>query len=338
MFKRNTVFIIGAGCSAELRLPIGSELLDRIYYTFSDIDPERRDELMDAFIRSGVSGANANVGRRVSNFTAGLSTAPSIDQYLDFHRDDAALVMLGKCAVASEILHAEGASELGERYVTDPLPDVWLRRLLYLMMDATDKSDPSAIFNNVTFITFNYDRTIEVFFKRAIQALVHCSSEETEQILKKLHVWHPYGTVGGSGPAAPGMATPKAAFTERRIQAMDVLVAAKGLRTFTEGAADELERSEMRAVLRGAQQIVFLGFSYLEANMQLLRIGEAGTSADRIFGTVFGVPEPGIEIANRRIMACLGPEREPTRIDHTIKLCPLTAKDFVSQYGQTLRS
>ncbi|WP_341632076.1 hypothetical protein [Sphingomonas agri] len=337
MFGKKTVFVVGAGCSAELGLPIGSELLDAMYKTLSNRDSPKFEQFYDAYIRCGIDGANVNFPLRLANFKAGLPTAPSIDQYLDFHREDPALVMLGKCALATEILYAEAACDLREEALQVLLPNWWLRWLFHMMMDGTLRGSPEKLFTNVSFICFNYDRIIEIFFRRAVQALSHCSPADAEAVVRdNLVIWHPYGTVGAPQLAGPGISGSAYAFSGKRIETLDVLVAAKGLRTFTEGAAETKSREEMTSAMIKAQQIVFLGFSYLEANMALLRTAPTATHAGQIFGTVYKTAQPNVHIARRRIIENLGSVQ--TGIDHRITLADLPASEFVSQYGAALRS
>jgi hypothetical protein len=339
MFNKRTVFIIGAGCSHEFGLPLGPKLMDKIYEALQDPHSDGYAKIYEAFIRSGVSDAEKNVDRRFKQFAAGLSGAQSIDQYLDFHQRDPAMVMLGKCAVAAEIFRAECQSELRDERAHAPLPDVWPRRLLNLMMTSVRQSNAEQIFANVSFICFNYDRIIEVFFRRAIPALAHTSADETAAILRHLQVWHPYGTIGGAEPTDPGItADPSPSFTARRVHPEDVLAAAKRLRTFTEGAADKQERDAIRNELINAQQIVFLGFSYLEDNMRLLSLGPYSSATGHIFGTVYEMPAPTIEYAKRLIVESLGPDEDPNQLHKRLTLVNLTASNFLWEYGPPLRS
>jgi hypothetical protein len=337
MFNRRTVFIVGAGCSAELDLPLGPQLLGRMRGTLGDSKTDLFNQVHDAFVRCGLPDAHMNVERRINLFRDGLDAAPSIDQYLDFHQSDPTMVMLGKCCLAAEILNAEAESPLREENAFNPLPDIWLRQLFYLLMNGLRREQSGQLFHNVSFICFNYDRVIQLFLKRALISLTHCSMQEANELLRNLKVWHPYGSVGKTDLGSGGISTTKAAFSSGRIDWTHVLEAAKSLRTFTEGACDASERDEMRQALVEAQQIVFLGFSYLEQNMRLLSLAPKATAAGPIYGTTFKMPDPVVEIARRSIIDSLGPVDDPNRIEHRVKLHGLPARQFISDFGAALR-
>nr|NUR37902.1 hypothetical protein [Sphingomonas sp.] len=288
--------------------------------------------MYDAYIRSGVPGANQNVPRRFDQLAATLSNFASIDQCLDFHRADPALVMLGKCAVATEIFVAESESKLREELASGPLPDVWLRRLLYLMTDGVQAENAARIFSNVSFICFNYDRAIEVFFHRAMQTLVSGGGGPD------LRIWHPYGALGGAGPADAGIISPPPSFGLRRVHPEDILAAARRLRTFTEGMEDQQERDAIRAELMSAQQVIFLGFGFLEANMRLLQLGPDRSASGYLMGTVFKMPDPNVSYVRNLIATSFGPAKDPSQIYRRLELVNLSASDFLWHYGQVLRS
>jgi hypothetical protein len=124
----------------------------------------------------------------------------------------------------------------------------------------------------------------------------------------------------------------------RRVHFEDVIAAAKQLRTFTEGMAVRQERDAMMAALTNAQQIVFLGFGFLEPNMQLLTIGPHGSASGKLMGTVFQMPEPNVTYVRNLIAGSFGPPMDPARIYDRLELVNLRASDFLRSYGQVLRS
>ena len=338
MFRRSTTFVIGAGCSKELGLPLGLDLMSDIYRTIKEIHSPKYHALQGAFLRCGVANANIDVDRRFAAFAAGLFAAPSIDQYLDFHRDDDAMVALGKCAIATEILYAETNSDLGEAKYDGRLPSCWLRTLFHLMAEGTTKQDPAGLFHNINFICFNYDRTIELFFLRAVMSLVHCTYDEARLILRGLRIWHPYGVVGGYEVGQPGISTATVAFSDERIDEFKVLSASQGLQTFTQGMADEKERDAIRSKLATAQQIVFLGFGYLDQNMELLRLRPSPTDADQIHGTVYGMSPTDADIAREAIARSLGGASSFEQTLRTTAIYGFSASETLEKMGKTFRS
>src|SRR4029079_4092856 len=91
----------------------------------------------------------------------------SIDAIIDQHESER-VERMGKLGIALEILRAEAQSKLkppGEgRYdelSLDRCKDTWLPRLGRLVVESRKVSDLKRIFENLTIITFNYDRCIE---------------------------------------------------------------------------------------------------------------------------------------------------------------------------------
>ncbi len=102
--------------------------------------------------------------------------------------------------------------------------------------------------------------------------------------LKTLKIIHPYGSLGelsgrdiernGFG----GDQTPHA-----------VVEMSEGIKTFTEGAGSQ-EREMIRDALHEAELVIFLGFSFLPLNMEML-IGGEKFSAKRVIATGKGLSE-----------------------------------------------
>src|SRR5205809_6844493 len=110
MFSSRTVFIVGAGASAELGLPTGPELLatirDIVGLGIDDLGRLTGDyELLMAIkAEAQRTGVNLNeflhASRRIRR---AVPVAPSIDNLLDAHQDDREMVAVGKLAIAEAI-------------------------------------------------------------------------------------------------------------------------------------------------------------------------------------------------------------------------------------------
>jgi hypothetical protein len=127
MLKEKTVFVIGAGASAEFGLPTGNALkssisaklnipLDwrynagssdtKILQSLKNIKPTTftADEHFQSYSERLISAA-----RIISN---AMPISPSIDNFLHTHNANAEIVTVGKIAIAQCILHAERASNI----------------------------------------------------------------------------------------------------------------------------------------------------------------------------------------------------------------------------------
>lgn len=261
-------------------------------------------------------------------FVGGLHAKPSIDQYLHFHRNNPALVMLGKLGIAYTILLQERLSLLR----SDPghnelatLSGTWLLKLFRAMNADTELSNVADTFRNVSIICFNYDRCIELGFYKALLLLTGKHPDEITEVMSRLRIWHPYGTVGEAPYAHRG------ALPDDEPTYLEVIEGAKRLRTFMEGMNDETLLGDMHAAIATADQIVFLGFSYLDQNMDLLKV--SGQHHYAIYATCLGVADPDVEQAKRLIQASLSTHLHGANI----KLLPMTASQLFDAWGNTLR-
>lgn len=119
--RRRIVFVVGAGASFEVHLPLGSglkkdiaSLLDIRYQTFR----MSGDDLIDAVfrIRSGQMDSHSSEFnsylRAAWQIRDAMPQAISIDNFIDGHRGNKLIEEIGKIAIVRSILNAEAKSSL----------------------------------------------------------------------------------------------------------------------------------------------------------------------------------------------------------------------------------
>jgi hypothetical protein len=332
MFKRRTVFIIGAGCSHDYGFPQGRGLIERICETLNERRGRKLELIKTAAVTYGNYELNCHLHHISPRFAQGIQHWPSIDQYLDHHKDNQALVDLGKIAIACEILHCEAECILSDDPVLEAREHRWLDEMFKLMLPGTSAQHPTAILQNVTFLTFNYDRLIELYLLRGLHEAVHLPMGEARKLIRDDLVLHAYGSVGRIDGGQPGIShNLSATFSKRAIDDEAIKTAARQLQTFTEGSRDNELVEEMKTALSSAQQIVFLGFSYLDDNMRLMSLADGRTAAEMVFGTVYRVSSPDVAAARHSIASSF-PQPLGTREEY-IKLEDRTAFEFLKKYG-----
>jgi hypothetical protein len=339
MYKKPTVFIIGAGCSHEFGLPLGPQLSDLIFEAAGGTNANSAHSVLrDAFITYRASESGQGVERRLDAFARGIHAKQSIDQYLHFHRDDPATVALGKCAIAHVILSKERSSLLAETNIAaglSTLRDTWLLKLFHGMNADTTLGSVADIFSNVSFICFNYDRCIELALFNAIRMLTYCSIKQATAIMTGLRIWHPYGMVGDPAYAA-GPARDLDGFAAAPVTREEVLQGARRLRTFMEGMEDDAMMAAMDEAIAGADQIVFLGFSYLDQNMELLATPCRENS--RIFANCYGLSGPDTQLILTQLATRFPDPYENLSVRRS-DIIPMNmpARLVFDDYGNTLR-
>src|SRR5215210_4547592 len=120
MFKRPTLFVVGAGASQEFGLPIGTQVADVIAQKlsfrlddFHRLVPGQGDPKLLRLIQNRAGPHELqhyfDACNRIRN---GIILSDSIDRFIDFYRNEKAVQYCGKIALAQAILEAEKGSAL----------------------------------------------------------------------------------------------------------------------------------------------------------------------------------------------------------------------------------
>ena len=206
MFVRNTAVILGAGASHECGLPLGSELKRQIaadlklkfgaHSTLGSGDARLLELLQQKF------GNNLSAYLKAANTLASsVALFPSIDEVLHYFSDDAAVVHLGKLAIVLEILRGERKSpsqynESQGRPNVQKLEDTWYNEFLSMVLAGRTRQENDAAFSSITFINFDYDRSLEHYLYWALQDQAAIAPAEAARLASSLKVIRPYGCVG----------------------------------------------------------------------------------------------------------------------------------------------
>lgn len=344
MFKSKTVFIVGAGASHEAGLPVGDQLKNEIVelLNFRFNDENNRLSSGDAQIlqvlrqcsleATGYWDANSYL-LKAYRIKDEMPIAISIDNFLDAHRGDEKIEICGKLAIVKSILLAEHNSLLkGEpphrrRFNTDQLTDTWFVQFFRLLTENIPKVEADTVFENVAFVTFNYDRCIEHYLAQQLGEYYEITEHESQKIVSRLAIYHPYGTVGALPWQAQGRGV-QFGSTDT-----DLLEAAARIKTFTEGMADEALMPTIHDAISDAHTVVFLGFAFHPMNIDLLKVGKSAETK-RIFATTFGISRSDQDVVRRDIRMMLGQDAFDSA---HVEFVSATCHDFFRDYFRSLR-
>jgi hypothetical protein len=344
MLKGQTLIVVGAGASAELGLPTGSDLkkniaklLDIRFDDWGSRLISGDHQICDA-LRAHVSGGGINPHLHAAwRIRDALPQAISIDNFIDCHQDDALLTICGKLGIVRGIPKAEKKSAL---YV-DPrgqkrhpnfaaFSDTWFEPIMQLLTQNCQLAGLQERLSRLTFVIFNYDRCVEHFLYHGLQSYYGIPDGEAAKLLRTLTIYHPYGAVGslpwegganriefGGEPGANGL-----------------LQLAAEIRTFTEGtdpASSDIQA--IRSKIRGADVSLFLGFAYHSMNLSLLRSDgpHIDPSSARYFGTTYGMSQSDSDLVKEDLvsLASVPPARIVLRND-------LKCVGFIREYWRSL--
>ena len=115
------------------------------------------------------------------------------------------------------------------------------------------------------FVTFNYDRSLEHFFRTALANSYKKTPAEVRAVLEKIPIVHVHGALGALDAKdgrtyKPDLHTP------------DIQTAMGNIAIMPEAKHSSPEFEEARGMLESATRIFFLGFGYDKSNMKRLEV------------------------------------------------------------------
>src|SRR5439155_8041922 len=133
--------------------------------------------------------------------------------------------------------------------------------LTRLITEGRRKSEITSVFDNLTIINFNYDRSIEHYLPFSLGNYYGLAPSEVREVMPNLSILRPYGKAG----SLPWERDPEhVAFGDCDAKALQI--AAPRILTFTEQIQDSSLLSQITAALEAAERIVFLGFGFHRQN------------------------------------------------------------------------
>jgi hypothetical protein len=292
MFEQRTVFVIGAGASSEFSFPLGTELAARIKaITRLSRGPNLDGPIVPLMQQATQLGdlAPTAVRKAANDIHEGISFSNSIDDFLDQRQADPAILRLGKMAVAKLILEAEKSSHLyrvsqGEVSISGTLfQNTWLYKLAKMLFKRRTPGTVDQVFDNVSFITFNYDRSLELYLTHAISKGFAVSLGKAQEIVSNAPIIHIYGSVGNL------FGSQIVHYGNDEVHHNNFLNIAERIHTYTESYNDDDDRRFIEQVVGSAEKLVFLGCGFHQQNIDVLRPSAGIYHGVNIIGTTLGV-------------------------------------------------
>lgn len=301
--SQKTLFVVGAGASHEVGLPIGSGLKECIVNVLSYKPKE--GGISDAIIGRALDIANNRFRspyiQACQHICEAMPQVISIDNFIDQHRGNEQIEHCGKLAIVRTILAAESGSslfinppninnklEFGKKHsnlLLKPLEETWFNSFWKLLTENCTVEDLEERFSKVAFIIFNYDRCIEHYLYHSLRNVYHMGEQAAAKLVKSIEIHHPYGTVGSFHWQSEDNSI---GYGEEPSHEQ-LLKLAKQIKTFTEGA-ESGDLLSIHSLMVSSPRVVFLGFAFHERNMELLFSKSAAKPAAKyIYGTAYGM-------------------------------------------------
>lgn len=328
MITNKTVVVVGAGASADVGMPLGPELRDRIA-----IRLEGQGEGASRYFNSAVhhlferDRERAGKAIEAAQYHAiRIRTAASIDNYLDQHKDEKDFVRVAKMAIAYEIALAEQKSKMHKRRsganVIDDCPDYFLLDLLNILVRGHQVSNLQSSLDNLTFVVFNYDRCLEHFFSYWLN---HRFEEEAMRLTGP-NIIHVYGSLGELKAQNPFTYDGNMPFQNPHLE---LPIIEKSIKVFTEQEESDVSMA-IKDALNNASAMLFLGFGFEEQNM---RFFDSLSGMRKVFATTFGQSE-----ANKDHLRNLLAKKLSRGRKEEVHLGSVKCKTLFSDFSQPLAS
>ena len=303
MFRKPTTIILGAGASCECGLPLGGKLLASVAQALDFRFDMGRLKSGDSNLYELLKRRHATDIERFTKAGKRLSLSAgrfvSIDEALYYFGTEEDVVEVGKLAIVQTILSAENKSPLAisretGRVNIENVRDNWLNVFFSMAIADLRKEDIASMFTNVSFINFNYDRTLECYLFHALTSTAHVEPEVAADIIEKMRVIRPYGSLGALDwrrrPHIGGHIEDDTVLREM----------ASRIRTFTEAHQENLQ-TQITETLDHSKLVIILGFGFHQQNMALLKRFDKARAAS-VFATAKHIHKENLNYIRSSLM------------------------------------
>lgn len=285
---KKTVFILGAGASKTYGFPLGNELRRSIVKNYGNVIPS-----LARLTQNNQFAQNSYAFR--DHFEKSGDT--SIDLFLS--KFNAQHSEVGIAAVLYHIFMSETQSQFLDRLyfqhkdsMKSELLDDWM---WYLYDRLTrnynlSKTYDEINFSEISFINFNYDRSLEHFFyERLLNGFNYDEiGGSAKEILSTFIIEHIYGKVASLPWQEDSLS--KLEYGGFNVDRVNIELFINNIKLIGDRIAADKEK--IKKQLSEAENIFFLGFGYDETNLKVLEIPQSLNQSQRIYGTAIGyLPE-----------------------------------------------
>ncbi len=283
MIERPTVFVLGAGAGQPYTFPTGEDLKREVCQLGWNLgtDAEALKQLLGAGVQQEAQALGNGLFR----------SGHQVDEWLAINKY---YQPLGKYLIARQIMSRETEEKFREAFMNGRH---WYAELWKRMLPASRRLEDLKR-NQVAFVTFNYDRSLEQsLMMGALNTFIGSAVEQCARALATIPVIHVHGQLGRlpwQEPNISGFEHLKDLLgREYEPQPAPELVrqCSEGIKLIAETNGDTFEYRWAKDKLKEADRVHFLGFGYHEENLKRLKIDNFLSPHLFIGGTRKGVEE-----------------------------------------------
>jgi hypothetical protein len=348
----STVIVLGAGASSTVGFPTGPELVDNIARIYQDTEflqilkrilwnnrriiKENYPNLMPNGLLDQIENDPTTFIKsptpQLSDWINLLPSADTIDDFIASRPEYSIFAKLGILVVLSEkeddnYWRPNGFGKINRNWYTK----VW-NILSYQCKTAKDLFKR---INNLSIITFNYDRSLDHYlYRQIVDRYRHTINELDIDILKAIKIFHIYGSIGDLPSDNSNLYSPYSPidfnkkpdihspfyindgeitnyfpreFGEFSKFDRYVLQQSLKIKTYNEEFIAEL-RTKYIDIIQSASYLYFFGFAFHPQNMDILfpKYEVKNNTLQMILGTCYNMPIPDIREASNRLSLVYG--------------------------------
>ena len=268
MIQRPTAFILGAGASAPYEFYTGEALLNRAReYSLEELAEQ---------VRPGPVNATPALYDALSN-----TLESSIDAMLE--TQNSVVAKAGKAVIARLLLEKEREARRKKHAAVRG----WYRTLFAALSAETIAA---SLAQPVTFITYNYDRSLEYCLANAWRVKFSPDSAIDPPALRKMFI-HLHGQLGLLPELGGDGSVVHYGGSEVGITSADVDGAIRAIQIVHEPQPDSPQFVAARNAIVAAERVVFLGFGFARRNVERLQLDRYLHVGQELYATAFGLSE-----------------------------------------------
>jgi len=291
MITLPTVLVLGAGASADYDFPSGRSLMLQICNSLDTReDVGFKKSLLDLGFERNEIGPFATELR--------FSMQPSVDAFLEKRPE---YMAIGKAALAGSLIPYENLSILLGR----PEKPTWYEYLFNQMGASIDEFKS----NQISFVTFNYDRSLEYFLYAALESSYGIGEERVVELLSSISIIHVYGQLGlphyclsENGRTYGSKVTPEAI--------VKCVTEIKIISALADAETEEFKQAH--ELIDQAEILCFLGFGYNRTNVSRLQVYKFHGA--RILGSAYKMGDDEIRRAKHLLEPFSKATGRPSRL------------------------
>ncbi|HEY4257526.1 MAG TPA: hypothetical protein VGM66_09955 [Candidatus Udaeobacter sp.] len=295
MIRKPTVLVLGAGASAEYGFPTGRSLLLHIVRELRGSSRLHLDMAECGFSDD-----------LIKQFSSELSASnqPSVDAFLEQHKNNTDYENLGKAAIASSLIRFEDTPAMDNR------DDLKLYEYIWGRASATPATYAA---NALSILTFNYDRSFDEFLRRSLCAShpeFRTRDKPFEVAVSHFPIVHLYGSLGSVDENHDSYL--KYGGADNPSLPPTIRAAAKRIKLYHQAKFDQHSVDLIHERIETAETICFLGFGFYPMNIKILQFcGLGKNKSTKHYASSYGLM-PGEE---RAALEALGLKVEFARGD-----------------------